>query len=58
MVPEDSLTQVHTWVDFAYHVFDRVWYVLGGALPGFISGWLLMHKPKFMQRQQNGVERP
>lgn len=50
MVPPDSLAQVHTWVDFATHVFDKVWYVLGGLVPGFLAGWLAMNKPKFMQK--------
>ena len=46
-----AATQASTWVDFAFHVFDKVWYVVGGAIPGFISGWLLMHKPKFMTKK-------
>jgi len=40
------------WVGFAYHVFNSMWAVAGSSLGGFLTGWLLMNKPKFMQKDQ------
>lgn len=51
----DTLIQagahVQTWVEFATHVFDSIWKVIASGASGFLAGWLLMHKPKFMQRR-------
>lgn len=39
-----------SWVDFAFHVFDKIWPLVGTAVGGFLAGWLGVNKPKFMQR--------
>jgi ABC-type proline/glycine betaine transport system permease subunit len=43
-------TLATTWPGLVQHIFDKAWPILSAALTGFVSGWLLMHKPRFMQR--------
>ncbi len=46
----DSVT---TWIQFATHVFDSIWVVLGTTLAGVLSGWLLMKRPAVMDKVLN-----
>jgi hypothetical protein len=46
-------TAVTTWPSLVKHVFDSVWATIGVTLGSFLAGWLLVNKPKFMQRQKD-----
>lgn len=36
----DTVTTAKTWIDFAYHAFDKAWPFLAPVITGLL-GWLL-----------------
>jgi len=52
----DTLANNPTWVDFAYHVFDKIWAYAISTGGGLLAGWLLMNKPNWMRKNSDPLK--